>query len=77
MRRGSIAVSDLGCDGCGRNIRHSERYLLTDEESSAKGKGGKTLRYCVDCCLSKGYAHYKQVEKGKQVLTFFTAETDS
>ena len=63
MRRGCIAISEVLCDGCGRIIRHPERYLLMDEE-------GKTSRYCVECSLKKGYAHYK-LEKGEQVLTFF------
>ena len=63
MRRGCIAVSEISCDGCGRIVRHPERYLLMDEE-------GKRARYCVDCCLEKGYAHYKE-EKGEQMLTFF------
>ena len=71
MRRGCIAVGDVRCDGCGRTIRHPERYLLMSEGDS---KEGKTLCYCVDCCLNKGYAHYKKVEKGEQVLTFFTEE---
>ncbi len=71
MRRGCIAVGDVRCDGCGRMIRHPERYLLMNEEDSEEGK---TLCYCVDCCLNKGYAHYKKVEKGKEVLTFFTEE---
>ena len=63
MRRGCIAVGEVRCDGCGRIVRHPERYLLTDEE-------GKASRYCVDCCLERGYARYKE-EKGEQVLTFF------
>jgi len=71
MRRGCIAVGDVRCDGCGRTIKHPERYLLMNEEDSEEGK---TLRYCVDCCLNKGYAHYKKMEKGEQVLTFFTEE---
>ena len=70
MRRGCIAVSDVHCDGCGRTIKHPERYLLMSEE----GKEGKTLCYCVDCCLNKGYAHYRKVEKDKEVLTFFAEE---
>ncbi len=71
MRRGCIAVGDVRCDGCGRTIKHPERYLLMNEEA---GEEGKALRYCVDCCLNKGYAHYKKVQKGEQVLTFFTEE---
>ena len=63
MRRGCIAIGEIRCDGCGHIVRHPERYLLTDEE-------GKEARYCVNCSLEKGYAHYK-LEKGEQVLTFF------
>jgi hypothetical protein len=32
------------------------------------------VRYCVQCALEKGYAHYKE-EKGEKTLTFF-AEAD-
>ena len=63
MHRGCIAINNIQCDGCGRIIRHPERYLIIDEED-------KSLRYCIDCCLEKGYAHY-ELNKGKQVLTFF------
>jgi len=74
MRRGCIAVGNIHCDGCGRTIKYPERYLVMDEEegSEAEGRKQKTLRYCIDCCLDKGYAHYKKMEKGEEVLTFFT-----
>jgi hypothetical protein len=68
MRRGCIAVGGVYCDGCGRAIKHPERYLATDEE------GGKVVRYCIDCCLQKGYADYKKVDRGEQILTLFTGE---
>ncbi len=74
MRRGCITVSDIPCDGCGRTIKYPERYLVTDEEGSSKDKKGETRRYCVECSLKKGYAQYKKMEKGEQVLTFFTGE---
>lgn len=64
MRRGCIAVGEVRCDGCQRFLEHGERYLLIEE------KEGGTQRFCVDCCLSRGYADYK-TEKGEQVLTFF------
>ena len=66
MRCGCISLGHVQCDDCHRTIPHSERYLTIEETE------GVTLRLCVDCCLSKGYAHYKKVEKGEQVLTFFT-----
>ncbi len=63
MRRGLIAIDEVKCDSCGRTIRHPERYLAIDEDD-------RTMFYCTDCCLKKGYAHRK-VEKGEEVLTFF------
>ena len=70
MRRGCIAVDEIRCDGCGRIIRHPERYLAIDEKDGIEVEKGQIQRYCIDCSLKKGYAHYKE-EKGKQVLTFF------
>ena len=67
MRRGCIAVSEVNCNGCGRIMKHPERYLAIDEE------GGTILRYCVDCCLEKGYAAYKE-EKGERIVTFFSGK---
>ncbi len=74
MNRGCIVVGYVCCDGCGRTIKHPERYLLMTEEAGTGKEEGKPLNYCVDCCLNKGYAHYKKVEKGKEALTFFTEE---
>jgi len=68
MRLGCTAIGDIRCDGCGRIIKHPERYLITDEENDPEQ--GKTLRYCADCALEKGYAHYRR-EKGERILTFF------
>ena len=64
MRRGGISLGDVHCDDCHRLIPHSERYLLIEEPEDV------ILRLCVDCCLKKGYAHYK-VDKGEEVQTFF------
>ncbi len=70
MRLGCIAIGEIRCDGCGRIIKHPERYLAIYDEEGIESEQGKTLRYCVDCCLSRGYAHYRMV-KGEQILTFF------
>jgi len=64
MRCGCISLGDVKCDDCHRIIPYAERYVVVEETK------GITLRLCVDCCLKRGYAHYK-VEKGEQVLTFF------
>ena len=64
MHCGCVSLGDVKCDDCHRLIPYTERYLVVEEED------GVTLRLCVDCCLKRGYAHYK-VEKGEEVLTFF------
>ncbi len=65
MRQGCISLGEVQCDDCHRIIPHSERYLITEETE------GVILRLCVDCCLKKGYASYKEEKKGEKVLTFF------
>ncbi len=73
MRRGCIAIGEVLCDGCGRVIKNPERYLAIDEKDGVEVEGGDTFRYCVDCCLEKGYARHRR-EKGETVLTFFEGE---
>ena len=70
MRRGCISIGEIKCDNCQRLIPSTERYLATDEESGNEVGGGRLMRYCVDCCLAKGYAECRE-EKGEEVLTFF------
>ena len=70
MRLGCIAVGEIRCNGCGQVIKHPERYLAIYDEEGIESEEGKALRYCVDCCLSRSYAHYR-IEKGEQILTFF------
>ena len=70
MRRGCISLGDVRCDKCKRAILHSERYLAIEEEKGAEADKGKTVRYCVECAVKKGYASYRQ-EKDEKVLTVF------
>ncbi len=70
MRLGCIAIGEIRCDECGRIIKHPERYLTIYDEEGTESEQEKTVRYCVDCCLNRGYAHYR-MEKGEQILTFF------
>ncbi len=70
MRRGCISLGDIQCDECQRIIPHSERYLIIDEEDSAEVEKGKTVHYCVECALQKGYAYYEE-KKDERILTFF------
>ena len=70
MRRGCVSSVEITCDECHRTIPHPERYLAIAEKDGVEDEEGETSRYCVECCLEKGYAHYK-IEKGEQILTFF------
>ena len=70
MRRGCVSSGEITCDECHRIIPYPERYLAIAEKDGVEDEEGETSRYCVECCLEKGYAHYK-IEKGEQILTFF------
>ena len=70
MRRGCIAIGDIRCDGCGRTIKHPERYLAINEKDGVAVEEGEISHYCVECSISKGYADYKE-ERGQKILTFF------
>ena len=70
MRRGCISLGEVRCDDCNRIIPYPERYLAVGEKDGVEDEEGETTRYCVDCCLKKGYASYK-MEKGENILTFF------
>ncbi|MFQ6122344.1 MAG: hypothetical protein ACE5LA_04715 [Dehalococcoidales bacterium] len=70
MRRGCISLGEVQCDECHRTIPYPERYLAIEEKDGIEDEEGETSRYCIQCCLNKGYAHYK-VEKGERILTFF------
>ncbi len=68
MRRGCIASEEIPCDGCHHTIPYAGRYLAIDEEDGVEVEKGKTVRYCVECALQKGYA---KEEKDERALTFF------
>ena len=71
MRRGCISLGQTECNECHHIIQHAERFLAIDEEDGVEVQGGKTVHYCVECALKKGYAQYKE-DKGERVLSFFT-----
>jgi hypothetical protein len=70
MRRGCISLGEIECDGCHHPIPYPDRYLAVDEKDGVEDNEGETRRYCIECCLKKGYASYKE-EKGERILTFF------
>ena len=70
MRRGCVSLGEVQCDECHSTIPYPERYLAIDEKDGIEDEAGDTQRYCVECCLKKGYAYYKE-EKGERILTFF------
>ena len=67
MRRGCIATGKVECSGCHNTIKYGERYLIID------GEGEERQRFCIDCCLSRGYISYED-EKGQQIITFLPKE---
>jgi len=71
MRRGCLSVGTVNCDVCKSHIPYPERYVVVDEDANGKeiDRGGKSVRYCVECAKQKGYARYKEI-KGEMVLTF-------
>ncbi|MFC2059952.1 hypothetical protein ACFLTZ_02510 [Chloroflexota bacterium] len=70
MRHGCISLGEIQCNDCYRIIPYPERYLTVDKGDDAEIEKGRTLRYCVDCSLKRGYARHR-MEKGEQILTFF------
>ena len=70
MRRGCVSLGEIKCDECKNVIPYPDRYLAINEKDGVEDEEGETRRYCVECCLKKDYAHYKE-EKGERVLTFF------
>jgi len=70
MRRGCVSLGEIKCDSCKKIIPYPDRYLAINEKGGKEDAEGDTKRYCVDCCLKKGYAQYKE-EKGEKILTFF------
>ncbi len=74
MRQGCISLGKVQCDGCNNIIPHTERYLVVDEENGVEVESGQKSHYCLDCCLKKGYAEYRE-DKGVRVLTFFPEKT--
>ncbi len=70
MRRGCISLGGVTCTKCSRVIPYPERYLAIDEKKGTEVDQEKTVHYCLECALEKGYAHYKE-EKGEKILSFF------
>jgi sulfur relay (sulfurtransferase) complex TusBCD TusD component (DsrE family) len=45
--------------------------MAIDKEDGVEVEKGVTVRYCIQCALENGYAHYKD-DKGEKILTFFS-----
>ena len=64
---GLIVTGVMVCDGCGKTMRHPERYGYICEE-------GKTpLSFCEDCSRGKGYLQWNA---DKKMETFLSSEGD-
>ena len=70
MRRGCVSLGEIKCDSCQKPIPYPDRYLAIDVKNGKEDEEGDLKRYCIECAMKKGYAHYKE-EKGEKILTFF------
>jgi len=61
---GLIVSGETKCDGCGRIMRHPERYAYVSEDDEP------SLRLCEKCSRAKGYLKKRRDEKGREVETF-------
>ena len=61
---GLIAIGELACDGCGKVMKHCERYGYICEE------GQPAQRLCEDCSRERGYLRRAVDEKGNEIETF-------
>jgi ribosomal protein S26 len=71
MRRGCLSQGQVKCDKCNQLIPYPKRYVVVDEDEKGNEveNGGKTVRYCIDCALAKGYAHNREL-KGDMLISF-------
>jgi hypothetical protein len=62
---GLIVVNELVCDGCGRIVKHPERYgyICEDEEEDP-------MRLCEECSRERGSLTHKKDDKGRERETF-------
>ncbi|OGO03037.1 MAG: hypothetical protein A2Y72_00305 [Chloroflexi bacterium RBG_13_53_26] len=61
---GLIVSGEIECNGCGRVMRHPERYAHVTEDDKPR------LRLCEKCSRAKGYLKKRRDEKGREVETF-------
>lgn len=61
---GLVVTGETECDGCGRTMRHPERYAYVSEEEQSP------QRLCEKCSRARGYLRQKKDEKGREVETF-------
>ena len=64
---GLIVTGELVCDGCGKTMRHPERYGYINHIGE---EGKPPLRLCEDCSRARGYLEKKRDERGRETETF-------
>ena len=60
---GLIVTGEMICSGCGRVMRHPERYGYICEE------GKPSLSFCEDCSRAKGYLQWNADKKMETFLS--------
>ena len=61
---GLIVTGEMVCDGCGKAMKHPERYGYVSEEDKPP------QRLCADCSRARGYLNTRIDDKGQEVDTF-------
>ncbi|RLC95039.1 MAG: hypothetical protein DRI39_01075 [Chloroflexi bacterium] len=61
---GLIVTGELVCDGCGKPMRHPERYGYICEE------GKEPVRLCEQCSRARGYLVSRGDERGREMDSF-------
>ena len=61
---GLIVVNELMCDGCGKVMKHPERYGYISKEGEAP------IRVCENCSRERGLLNLKKDDKGRERETF-------
>jgi hypothetical protein len=61
---GLVVSGEIQCSGCGRIVRHPERYAYLTEENKPP------QRLCEKCSRTRGLLKQRRDEKGREMETF-------
>jgi hypothetical protein len=61
---GLVVSGEIQCSGCGRVVRHPERYAYLAEDNKPP------QRLCERCSRTRGLLKKRRDEKGREMETF-------